>query len=336
MLRLLHPYLRQACATVNSISRLSRRPICSPGDPSVIIPYSESMTSVPLNDNQDGEKFVCDEEPHMMGPPLTPGYMPLDLDQTLSTSKGSLKILRKLGWGKSSSVWLAKWLDGQVVGNYVAVKILTCGESVLAVSEGRFEIHALAAMSQAAESHPGRAYCPTSVAIGSAASPHGKHLCIFLQPYSLSLAAFRAHPAFKHLVTLDLIKSTVRGLLSALDFLHSLGFVHTDVKDDNLLLALQSQPDVITDFLREHPSTTHPPRNEPELSPTPIVTVKSESLPPLGKALDDPVFHLSDFGCAIRTSDITPEMCAMPTPLRAPEIVLGALWLTFGRLAAWR
>lgn len=73
-------------------------------------PFDQSTTSVRINGDSDedgeGESFQCDEEPHMLSPELGYGYFPLQLTQTLRG--GKLEIVRKLGWGLNSSVWLAR------------------------------------------------------------------------------------------------------------------------------------------------------------------------------------------------------------------------------------
>jgi serine/threonine-protein kinase SRPK3 len=72
------------------------------------IPFDQSSTSVRINDKDDGEEFICDEEPHMLSSMLGHGYYPLTLGQKLGD--GKFEIVRKLGWASNSSVWLARTL----------------------------------------------------------------------------------------------------------------------------------------------------------------------------------------------------------------------------------
>jgi len=51
--------------------------------PGVKRPFDESSTSVRINDKEDGEEFVCDEEPHMLSPEQGFGYYPITLGQKL-------------------------------------------------------------------------------------------------------------------------------------------------------------------------------------------------------------------------------------------------------------
>jgi serine/threonine-protein kinase SRPK3 len=58
------------------------------------------------------------------------------------------------------------------------------------------------------------------------------------------------------------------------------------VKPDNILLSVEHADSAITRLLRESPSTTYETRIEPDLSPDPIITVKSQPLPGLGLTPD--------------------------------------------------
>lgn len=51
-------------------------------------------------------QHVCDEEPHMLMHEDALGYMPVQLGAKLA--RGAYEVVRKLGWGTNSSVWLAR------------------------------------------------------------------------------------------------------------------------------------------------------------------------------------------------------------------------------------
>ncbi len=67
-------------------------------------------------DESDWTRWHCDtahsssfepyEEPHMLRYPHPPGFIPLQLGDRLCN--GRYDIVRKLGYGISSSVWLAR------------------------------------------------------------------------------------------------------------------------------------------------------------------------------------------------------------------------------------
>lgn len=76
--------------------------------PDVKRPFDQPLMSVRINDKDDGEAFMCDEEPHMLSHEQGLGYYPITLGQQLGG--GKLQIVRKLGWAGYSSVWLARTL----------------------------------------------------------------------------------------------------------------------------------------------------------------------------------------------------------------------------------
>jgi serine/threonine-protein kinase SRPK3 len=82
----------------------------------LIKPFKDSI-SVRVSDEgleEGGEEvtFTSDEEPHFLKPDHGFGFNPLKLGECLQGSKtrgGTYEIVRKLGFGLNSSVWLAKF-----------------------------------------------------------------------------------------------------------------------------------------------------------------------------------------------------------------------------------
>jgi hypothetical protein len=63
--------------------------------------------TVTLRDESGQEfKIDCHEEPNVLDIQNGYGYFPLTLEQVIHD--GKLRIVRKLGWGKNSTVWLAQ------------------------------------------------------------------------------------------------------------------------------------------------------------------------------------------------------------------------------------
>lgn len=80
-----------------------------------IIPFNESVTVARMDDQPDGGLFECDEEPFTVSVLHAPGYIPLAFGAILKGQFGKYKIVRKLGWGEESSVWLAQRLESKCV-----------------------------------------------------------------------------------------------------------------------------------------------------------------------------------------------------------------------------
>jgi hypothetical protein len=74
-------------------------------------------------------EYTPDEEPHALRPALGgEGYMPLALGQRLPLADQlpDIEIVRKLGWGETSSVWLGRmrWEDEALEDNKTYVSSL--------------------------------------------------------------------------------------------------------------------------------------------------------------------------------------------------------------------
>ncbi|KAL0961266.1 hypothetical protein HGRIS_006229 [Hohenbuehelia grisea] len=303
------------------------------------VPPTDKPTETTMGDQESDEseapRSYCPEEDFTTG---HPGYIPLDFGEVISAEEGTFKIVRKLGLGTTSSVWLAQRLE-PTAGPYVAIKVMTAAWTSRFLTETPCEIAALHAVSRASDFYRGKRYCLHQLDSLIAESQHGLHLCIVMEPYSLSLECIVADPICRVLLSqVRPVRQAVQGLLMALELFHSLDFVHTDIKVDNLLFPVYDKQEAIEKFINGHPPRSHPSHSAPTGWPTPILAPLSQPLPPFAFSEKGFEFHLCDFGNAIPVKKITPGMCAMPTSLRAPEIILEHPWaqpLISGLLAVW-
>ncbi|KAF8478755.1 kinase-like domain-containing protein [Gautieria morchelliformis] len=296
--------------------------------PAAKIPFNQSTTSVRINDKDDGEEFICDEELHMLSPMLGHGYYPISLGQKLGD--GKFEIVRKLGWATNSSVWLARTLGSPYPTKYVAVKVLTVN-ATLCVVDGYIpdERKNLNAIQAAKRSHPGYKHCLQLYDVFIEKSYHGPHICFVTNVLGSHMNSLRRRQLNGHAFPAATAKRIVKQTLLALDYLHrECGLVHTDVKPDNTLVLIGNQDAAISQFLQENPSTNYEPRIEPDLSPDPIITVRSQPLPNFGLKEDASNLDV----CLIDLGSATPAKQnleqAQPVLLRAPELILGHPWST--------
>jgi len=70
------------------------------------------------------------------------------------------------------------------------------------------------------------------------------------------------------------------------------------VKPQNIMVSMKVSDAVIADYLTQNPSTNYAARIEPDLSPDPIITVRSQPLPDFGvdPSLNDLIVKLADYG----------------------------------------
>ncbi|KAH7905119.1 kinase-like domain-containing protein [Hygrophoropsis aurantiaca] len=295
-------------------------------------PYNDAMTSVPVgvSENGDDQHFMRDEEPHMLTPEQGYGYYPLTLGQQLAD--GKLEIVRKLGWAGYSSVWLARTHKNAYPAKYVAVKVLTVNATAGVIYDKLYEHKALKIIKKANPNHPGYKHCLHLRDSFIAKSCHGPHLCFVTDVLGWDMVALRGLQANGRAFPVGLAKRIVKQTLLALDYLHrECNLVHTDVKPDNVLVSVAQAEldDAIGRLLEESPSASYEPRIDLELSPDPILTVKSQPLPNLGLGLDTSNLSvcLIDYGHSTPVGHI-PEEGVQPVLLRAPEVILGHPWST--------
>ncbi|KAG1814958.1 kinase-like domain-containing protein [Suillus variegatus] len=291
-------------------------------------PLKDPFVHVQTNDKDDREEFVCDEEPLVLSPEQGFGYYPITLGQCCG--EGKLQIVRKLGWAGNSNVWLARTLGNAYPAKYVAVKVLTVNATAGMVKGFLREVDSLRTIKTANPNHPGYQHCLHLYDVIVEKSRHGPHICIVTNILGANMISLRRLQSNGHAFPVAVTKRIVKQTLLALDYLHrECGFVHTDVKPDNVLVCVDCEDEAITRLLEETPSATYEPRFEPTLSPEPIITVKSQPLPNFGLQEDPSNLKvcLIDYGQATPAKERRVEL-AQPLLLRAPEVTLGHGWST--------
>ncbi|KAI9058645.1 kinase-like protein [Trametes sanguinea] len=274
----------------------------------------------------------CYEEPHMLSNKRGPyGFYPMRLGQTLMD--GKFEVIRKLGYGKWASVWLAKerMNDGT---RYVAIKVLstnaTTAEIVKKLHEVEICMRIMSNSRLASEAeHPGQRYSASPLRVFKETSRHGTHYCIVLPLCGTSLVNFMGEqPVYR--LPHPVMKRVTQQVLLSLTFLHDVQkVVHCDVKAGNVVVKLRATQGEIDSFLRDNPAQSYEPQLYPELSADPIITVKSQPLPPLGvsPSMDNLSIRLVDYGSAFPVEKITSDaLLTTPPAILPPEMLLGHPW----------
>ncbi|OJT04246.1 Serine/threonine-protein kinase SRPK [Trametes pubescens] len=284
-------------------------------------------------------QHVCDEEPHMLMHEDALGYMPVQLGAKLA--RGAYVVVRKLGWGTNSSVWLARetGTDSDATEGlgarprFVAIKILNKHateneeESIAHESSAQSRLWSARLSDAGYTSHPGYTHCLV-MSPGSSfseTSVHGKHQCYVSTPYGTTVGQILDTTGRPF--SLSATKRIVKQALLALDFVHTKAkIVHCDVKADNIFAKITADDSAIARYLEENPSETYTPRFHSNISDGPIVTVKSQPLPNFGldASFENLEIYLADFGSVFPCEDIAPDtIYTTPYETRAPEQFLG-------------
>ncbi|KAB8255639.1 kinase-like domain-containing protein [Aspergillus pseudonomiae] len=160
------------------------------------------------------------------------------------------KIIRKLGDGSYSTVWLARDLKN---GGYVALKIL-----VSKISGSTTELRILRHFAEAAPAEAARHVTPL---LGEFEhhGPNGVHRCLVFEPMGPSVNTMVEElPQFnprrqgmKVRYPLWMAKSILKQSLQALAFLHENGIAHGDFQPGNILFTLSDIASTPEDVLQQ-------------------------------------------------------------------------------------
>ncbi|KAJ9264194.1 hypothetical protein DTO212C5_7253 [Paecilomyces variotii] len=165
------------------------------------------------------------------------GFHPISLGDTLGS--GQYTVLRKLGYGQYSTVWLARDYK------FVALKVLRA--DCYGRSHDIFEREILLKILEISgkSSHEGRNYVSGLLDHFKQKGPNGDHVCFVFDVLGHHLD-FQAAKYEDGKLPVKAIKLISRQLLLGLDFLHrECGIIHTDLKPTN---TYPSRAGTIIDF----------------------------------------------------------------------------------------
>ncbi|PIG79648.1 hypothetical protein AARAC_001471 [Aspergillus arachidicola] len=153
-------------------------------------------------------------------------YYPVNQGEILNDR---YQTLPKIGYGVTSTVWLAKDL---IASTYVVLKVYVTGQG----RDHERELRIYKQINGVGTKHPGRNVICKLLDHFDIQGPHGRHVCLVHQPLGTNADVLvKMSPG--HAMILDDMKPGIRQLLVALDFLHSeCHIIHTDLQLRNLLL----------------------------------------------------------------------------------------------------
>ncbi|GAA6106082.1 SRSF protein kinase 1a isoform X1 [Tachysurus ichikawai] len=146
---------------------------------------------------------------------------------------GKYHVIRKLGWGHFSTVWLAWDIQGK---RFVAMKVVKSAEHYTETALD--EIKLLRSVRNTDPDDPNREMVVQLLDDFKISGINGTHVCMVFEVLGHHLLKWIIKSNYQGL-PLPCVKSIIRQVLQGLDYLHTkCKIIHTDIKPENILMSV--------------------------------------------------------------------------------------------------
>ncbi|XP_056674095.1 SRSF protein kinase 1 isoform X1 [Monodelphis domestica] len=149
---------------------------------------------------------------------------------------GRYHVIRKLGWGHFSTVWLSWDIQGK---KFVAMKVVKSAEHYTETALD--EIRLLKSVRNTDPTDPNREMVVQLLDDFKISGVNGTHICMVFEVLGHHLLKWIIKSNYQGL-PLPCVKKIIQQVLQGLDYLHTkCRIIHTDIKPENILLSVNEQ-----------------------------------------------------------------------------------------------